>query len=185
MVKANKPALALNLLALLVSLCTCGSGAVGLMKLLFAGALMSLPVAVLLVVVGVTLISVGPLVGLVLAAQGKARGFALATGPVSLATLGVASALLMTTQFSPWEKEGHHAGPAQAGCRPKTQDGSAVGRRCAVDAGTEPAGDCPAEYFCMERVVDRPETLICRLYCSHDCECPGGFECIYSWCERR
>ncbi len=183
--KAFIPGIMLNVLALLLALCGGCSGAVVLMKVTFAGLLMSAPVAVAVLVVAALLVVVGPIVGFALATQGRARAFTVVTGPVSVLALVVSFAALSAAGFNPLEKQGHTAGPRPDACKPKVTDGSAIGRRCAVAAGTEPGGDCPAELFCMERIVDHPETLECRLYCRHDCECPDGYECMYSWCAKR
>lgn len=174
----------LNVLALLAVLCSFPAFVLPVLKALFAGALMNPVVALLVTLAAFVVIDVGPVVGLVLAAKGRARGLTVATALASMCGLAALGASLEKLGLDVVSEPGHATGPTPSGCTPKTTDGSAVGRKCNPDGGELPAGDCPPEYFCMERVVDKPETLECMIYCRHDCECPDAFRCIHSKCIR-
>jgi hypothetical protein len=158
---------------------------VPLLKLGFVGLVAAAPVAVVLYLVGFLVIDVGPVVGLALSIAGKARSFAYVTGALSLVSLVVlVGAVAAAKTRLDLDGDGRARGAAPAHCAPRVADASAIGRACNPDAGTEPSGTCPAEYFCLQRVMGRPDSFECRLYCSHDCECPARTKCVYSYCER-
>lgn len=64
------PGLVFNGLALALAVCSMPALALPTMKLAFAGAVMALPVALLVAVIGFLVVLVGPVVGLVQAARG-------------------------------------------------------------------------------------------------------------------
>ncbi|MBL8953109.1 MAG: hypothetical protein JNK82_20195 [Myxococcaceae bacterium] len=177
MKRTNVTGVVLNALALLMALCS----APVVVKVAFAGLLISPPLLALAMLVA----AVGPVVGLVLSFMGRARGVALGTGVAALLVLVASFGVLSAAGQSPLDERGHTSGPKPSGCEPKSLESAAIGRRCTVDAGTEPAGDCPPQFFCMERVQMRPDSLECRLYCRHDCECPDGFSCVFEHCQAR
>lgn len=182
--RAYVAGIVVNAVAMLAALAAFPYLALPLLELGFVG-LVAAPATLLLFIVAFVVIDIGPLVGLVTAFFGRGRVFTWVTGLLSLVSLVglVVSVALIKTRID-LDNDGRTRGPAPAGCKPKTTDASAVGRPCDPDAGVPPAGNCPPEYFCLERVVDHPETNECMIYCSADCECPRRFKCVYSKCVR-
>lgn len=178
------PGLVLNVIATLTGLCLLPALLLPMLKLAFLGLVMNPILAGLGYAIAGLLITVGPLVGIVLSLRGTRRGFTIATGLVSLISLGGFLLGLSALGLSPLEREGHAAGPRPADCQVVTNDASAIARHCNPDGGPGPEGDCPAGYFCLERVMMRPESTECSIPCMHDCECPSGLSCIYSKCTR-
>ncbi len=173
-----------NALALLAAILSFPFLLLPLLKLAFLGLVVNAPIGFLLFSIGVVLIDVGPLVGMAVSVVGRVRALGIATAVVSLVSLGALIAGMNVLGLHPFTEDGRATGPAPAGCKQKTADGTAVGRHCNPEGGAEPAGDCPAEYFCMEKIVDHPETTECSIYCSHDCECPKHLKCVYNSCVR-
>ena len=178
------PGLVLNLIATLAGLCLLPALLLPMLKLAFLGLVMNPIMAALGYVIAGVLISLGPLVGIVLSRKGTHRGVTLATGLVSLISLFGFLLGLSALGLSPLEREGHAVGPRPEECKVVTSDSSAIARHCNPDGGPGPEGDCPAGYFCLERVVTNPESTECSIPCMHDCECPDGLSCIYSKCTR-
>ncbi len=182
----NTLGIVLNALAVVAAVAAFPYLFMPLIELGFVGLVMAAPVAVVVYAIGFVLVDVGPLVGFALALAGKARAFTIVTGALSLVSLLglVAFVALAKTQID-LDHDGRARGPKPAGCKPKVTDATAIGRPCDPDAGVAPAGNCPAEHWCSEQIVDHPETNMCRVYCSHDCECPAHTRCIYNFCEKR
>lgn len=175
-----------NAVAVLAALIAAPYLLVPLMKLGFVGLMTAAPIAFVVYLVGFLVIDVGPLVGLVLSIAGRARVLGYVTGALSLVSLLalVGGVAVLKTRLD-LDGDGRARGPAPRGCAPRVADGSAIGRACRPDGGVAPAGDCPAEYFCSQRVVNRPDSYQCRVYCSNDCECPARTKCVYGYCEPR
>jgi hypothetical protein len=176
----------LNAIAIVAALLAAPYLLVPLLKLGFVGLVTAAPVALVVYLVGFLVIDVGPVVGIALSIAGKARPLGYVTGAASLVSLvaliGAVAALKTRMDL---DGDGRARGPEPARCAPRVADASAIGRKCDADAGAAPAGDCPAEHFCLQRVMGRPDSFECRAYCSHDCECPSRTKCVYGFCERR
>lgn len=178
------PGVVLNALALLFGGCGSLGMAVPLLKLLFAGALMSPAVAVLVAIAGFALLWVAPIAGLVLAWTGRARGPTVLTALASLCCIIALASAAQAVGGPVVSERGRASGPKPERCAPVAADSTAIGRACHPDGGPTAEADCPEGYFCLPPIVNRPDENACLIPCRHDCECPDGLSCVFEKCKR-